>query len=84
MEDISGGHLVQLSCSEQGQLEQVVQGHIQSGFEYLKRIKTFDCFKFKLSCLKKTKSVYLSSFAVNPYLNLNSAQDDSGQNSFDI
>lgn len=46
MEDTSRDHMIQLSCSEQGQLVQDVQGHVQSGFEYLKRIKTFDFLNF--------------------------------------
>lgn len=84
MEDTSGDHLVRLSCSEQGQLEQVVQGHAQSGFEYLKRMKTLDFFSLNFHAWAKLNRITWATFAVNPYLNLNSAQDDSGQKSFDI
>lgn len=59
MEDTSRDHLIQLSCLEQGQLVQVVQGHDQSGFEYLRRIKTFDFLEFKLPCFSKTKLLEL-------------------------
>lgn len=35
LELISGDHLVQHSRSKRGQLQQVVQGHVQSGFDCL-------------------------------------------------
>lgn len=57
IEDTSGDHLVQFSCSEQ-----VVQGHIELDFGYLERIKNFDFLKSKVSYMGYFCSESLSYF----------------------